>query len=650
MLSGGLNKWDPYFLKELQDQWNAWLRKRYTDDNGLLKSWGALKPGESLTNGTVAPAPTIDKKGDYPEPRAEDFIRFLADLENAFHQDFRSYCRSLFPKGVGVNGAPFSFDTLYHPNLTWAYYQSLGDVNSFGMYFWNLQSSLTKPPAAFVIDSFTVAGTPSILYETNAGRPSPYRSEYPIKLAALAGYQDWDGIFWHYWGPEGQGNAADLGYLTGTLAPPFANNVWAAVHHELDPVMCSAMAMGGQIFLRGLIAPAAKPDIVEIGGNSLFSFANFGGLDLAQLTFSHGSALKFNPDGKTGITLDGAPMPPPRRIDQAIATGPSITWDWPNGRLIIDAPNVKAYVGKISGPFRFSDGVTLGDVSTPWICFSMLSDDGLPLAGPNASKRILMSGVYDAQNTGFQFNYDVQGGPNEQAGAVGNDGHEPVVVTPVSYKVWFPTKITGALKSYDFALREILNAAVSNTNEISQNGPTPYMDLLNIEQRGAPGILPLGQANAIAVQGDAYQQNAPAVASELTSSSPLMPELPWDRSYADSLQALRKSSLVLTNISNDDAKREIDLTGVQLPSLWNNQADISLHFDLERVNGIEVTFTQPPALPVVVESFTNALGDPVEKTLAAQYSDTRVHWVRNEKPHDVLVTESQGVMKILVTP
>ncbi len=152
----------------------------------------------------------------------------------------------------------------------------------------------------------------------------------------------------------------------------------------------------------------------------------------------------------------------------------------------------------------------------------MLSDDGLPLAGAKASQRILMSGVYDAQNTGFQFNYDVQGGPNEQAGAVGNLGHEPVIVTPVSYKVWFPTKITGVLKSYDFGLRETLEAAISDANEISQGGPTPYMDLLNIEQRGGPGALPLDQATLIAIQGDADEQAGPVATSELTPLSPLM--------------------------------------------------------------------------------------------------------------------------------
>ncbi len=169
------------------------------------------------------------------------------------------------------------------------------------MYFWNLDSSPQQTSAAFVLDSFTVENKPSVLYETNASRPSPFRSEYPIKLAALASYQDWDGAFWHYWGPPmARGKAADLGYLTGTMAPPFADNIWAAVHHEVDPVMCSAMTMAGQIFLHGLIPPAPKPDIIQVAGSSVFSYANFSGLDLAQSTFHHGSRLEFNPRGHLG--------------------------------------------------------------------------------------------------------------------------------------------------------------------------------------------------------------------------------------------------------------------------------------------------------------------------------------------------------------
>ncbi len=81
-----------------------------------------------------------------------------------------------------------------------------------------------------------------------------------------------------------------------------------------------------------------------------------------------------------------------------------------NSRLIIDSPSVKAYVGKISAPFRFADGITIGNVTTPWICFSMVSEDGTPLVSQNSDKTILISGVYDAMNTGFQFNYNVQGG------------------------------------------------------------------------------------------------------------------------------------------------------------------------------------------------------------------------------------------------
>ncbi len=72
----------------------------------------------------------------------------------------------------------------------------------------------------------------------------------------------------------------------------------------------------------------------------------------------------------------------------------------------------------------------------------------------------------------------------EEAHAVGNMGHEPIAVTPVEYSVWFPTKITGSLKGYDFALRDTQDRSIIDTNEVSQQGPTPYMTVLSIDKRG----------------------------------------------------------------------------------------------------------------------------------------------------------------------
>ncbi len=92
------------------------------------------------------------------------------------------------------------------------------------MYYWDLKSTLDKPPSSYLIDSFTVENKPIVLYETNIGRPNPYRAEYPLKLAALASYQNWDGVFWHYWGPVGAGG--ELAYLNGIMAPPATSHYW----------------------------------------------------------------------------------------------------------------------------------------------------------------------------------------------------------------------------------------------------------------------------------------------------------------------------------------------------------------------------------------------------------------------------------------
>jgi hypothetical protein len=654
VLSNGFDKWPSFFLKELQDQWNVWLKKKYKDENGLLKAWGAIKQGESLNNSTIAPVPDIKQRGDYPAQRGNDFIQFLTELSDNYHQDFRSYCRSLFPKGVGVNVVPFSFDTQFRPNLPWSYFQSLGDVNSFGMYFWNLDSMLSKPPTGYVIDSATVENKPSVLYETNRGRPSPYRTEYPLKLAAMAAYQDWDGVFWHYWGADGQSDAGDLGYLAGVMMPPERTHYWTAVHHETDPVMDTAMMMAGQIFQHGLLAKATNPDVVEVGRQALFTYLNFAGVDLAQSTFHKGSRLRFSPGKDTALTMNGQAMPAPVRIDKAVGSGEQIKWDWPNERLVIDAPAVKVYVGKVNGAFRFADGITIGDISTPWICFAMVSEDGSPLAGDNPAKRVLVSGVFDAKNTDFRFNYDVKGGPVEQANAVADRGHEPVVVTLVKYTVWFPTKISGNIKSYDFALRETASSVISDTNQVVEKDGTPFVKVLAIDKRGATAKLPLETATPISMQDWTPKAAGTQTTASIDSRALILPELPWDSNYAEAHRSLRDSTYPFTNISGEDtgsaAKKSIVVSGIQLPSLWNLLINLNLDFTSDKLTGVEVTFLQPPSLGEVQKDFTRRLGEPKEVKMDAQYGNSRLHWTRGSVPHDVLVTESQGIMKILITP
>ena len=655
VLNGSLDKWPAYFKAKLQNKWNEWLQKRYGNDAGLLKSWGSVTKGESLASRSVELAPDFAARTKFPEKRAADYVEFVIDLENAFNQDFRAYCRSLFPNNVGVNVAPFSFDTQYRPSTQWAYAQSLGDVYCDGMYFWNSDSSLSKPPSAYVMDSSTPAGMPTVIYETNAGRPNPYRSEYPIKLAAMASREDWDGIFFHYWSKGGGENDAE--YLAGTLGYPNPIHYWVAVYNELDPVMCSAMAMGGRIFLGEQIPPAEKPELFQIGKKALFSYDAFHGINTAAATFSKGSRIVYAHKDDSGVTVDGKEMPNIGRMVKAVAAGEHVIWDWPNERLIIDTPTVKSYVGKVSGTFVFKDGIALSNISTPWISFTVMSADGKPLSGPDASKRIFMTGVFDAKPEDFAFDYKTQGGPLEQFRGISNLGHEPILVDKVEYQVSFANALDGVLKSYDFALRETGATSISKTNKVAQHGATPYMDVLEIKEWGPPTspseptkIEAADYAGLIAGSGTAGAAGSP----EGTGAVYPIGGLEWGMAYADCHKFLRDSPLIFTSISSEDPgqtpDKTITLTDAKLPLLWNSLTDVVLNFHLGALASVEVTFKQPPSIEEVVKQFTKILGEPAHKKIDAQFGSTEIRWNNQKTLPGVYVTESQGIMKMLYTP
>ena len=653
-LGGGLKKWPPYFKAKLQARWNAWLLQQYGNDAGLTKAWGKVEAGELLGQGTVQPGPDFEDRLKYPEKRGGDFVRFMIELENDFNQKFVAFCRAQAPAGTGVNVVPFSLDTMYRPSLQWTYSSTLGDVFSMGMYFWDLKSQLDKPPSAYVIDSYTPANKPVVLYETNVGRPDPYRAEYPLKLAALASTQDWDGIFWHYWGPvEGEG---ELAYLTGTLAPPVASHYWTAVHHENDPVMDTSMALASRIFLGQYLPPATTPDQVKVGADALFSYSSFRGIGLTRESFSRGSRLEFTPKDNSGLTENGAPMPAAARLDHAIANGKYVTWDWPNGRLIIDAPDVKAYVGRTNSFFRFSDGITLSNVSTPWVSFAMVSADGRPLAGPQATSRILMGAVYDARNTAFAFNYNVVGGPLEQAKAVTNRGHPPILVDKVEYSVWFPQALDGTLKDYDFALRETRSQPITKSNQVTQQGATPFLGVLDVAARGATATLPVAEATRIDTKEStaAVSGSTAGGASKTLRADDLqfpIPGMDWNMDYPTAEHLMRDSPLVYTTLSPNDASanptKTLSVTDLQLAAFWNNITDATVTFQNNHMTEVDITLKSPPPIDELVSEFSSLLGEPVEKKIDAQYGTTRIGWRGRGKMPDILVTESQGIMKLL---
>ncbi len=645
VLEGESQKWPAYFREKLERRWNQWLANRYPTEAALKTAWGALDAGEK--QGAVKLGPTVADRKKFSEARGSDFVRFAIELMEGWNTQLRDFCRQQAPAGTGVAVVPFSFDTQYRGNLPWHYSLAhAGDTATFGMYFWNTQSALAKPPSLYVLDSHTVAGKPTVIYETNSGRPNPYRSEYPLMLAAFASWEDWDAIFFHYWSGEPT-DVPDERYLLMPLLPSLASHYWTSVQHQSDPVMCATMAIAGRMFLNGAVAPAPNPAIYEAGAGAIFGYNFHNGVGIRGTAFTRGSRLHFSPEKASGLTLDGQPPSPVEPAASAVASGDSVLWDWPNGRLIIDAPSYKAYVGRSAGAYRFKDGTVLSGLGAPWVSWAMSSADGAPLA---EARKLLVASVWDAKNTGFEMNATANlSGPMNQANAVINRGRLPVIQDAVPFTVQFPTKLEANFHAYDFALRETAQIPVSNSNVLRYEGAPLFMGVLEIAQRGQAVETP---ASSLATNEPSSRAGVAAAISAAPLPGVWSPihGLTWGSTPESAQEVIRTTKPPLASVTpgtDPSGRKTQSLAGSRF--LWDAPADALLTFGGGGLQRIEATFTQPPSFTVAIADYEKQFGPPATKKLTSQEGESVVTWSvkRQEATLSITLSETQGTMRAI---
>ncbi|MGB2823352.1 MAG: hypothetical protein WBF17_20385, partial [Phycisphaerae bacterium] len=636
-LERGFAGWPAYFRSKLRSRWNDWLQKRYGDEAGLIEAWGKLGPGESLAGGTVELAPLVTQRKQYPQRRAGDFVRFLIELVDASNRDLVAYCRTLAPKGVGVNVVPFSMDTQYRDNMPWMFANARGEVVCFGMYYHTMESALTKPPAMGGLDTNTIAGRATVLYEVNCGKPNPYRTEFPLRLVALASWMDWDGVFFHYFQEPlwyWKRMNPDEQYLLQALPYKYDS---ADVHFECDPTMCSSMAAAGQIFLHELLPAAPRPVVWRVGGRAIFGYDSFGGVSMRHRTFTDGAMAEFHPKADEGITVDGRDPPAAGRIGGPVASGRHVLWDSPNGRLIIDAPTCKVYVGK-PAPVRFRDGIALSGMTTKFAYFAMVSDDGRPLAGPDASKRITITAGWNNLNTGYEIDPKMlkRTGfvhPGERMNAVREKGHPPAIADVVPYTLHFPTEMDYRFEGYDFALRKQREDVGRGTNVVRHDGRDEFMGVLHVTRRGKAADVPVTAT-----------PDWPAALFHP------IPGLDWRDGCGQAYKKLRSASFKYVAISPQPAGKgseTVSLSGAK--ALFDSPADVELAFQDGRMVKVSVSFTQAPPLTEVLAAYERKLGRAETRKLATQvYGTSTIRWQDRGggRTLTVTVTDHQGSMAI----
>lgn len=529
--------------------------------------------------------------------KEDDLQRFLVETVDRRNREFIAFCRARAPKGVGVNAAAFSCDSIYRPSVPWLWADAQGDSSTVSMYFWRNDSMLAEPPSFYVLDSSRLDGKMNVVYETGRGRPSRYRAETPYSLAVLADWQDFDIVDWHGSWFGGKSNEE---LLAQGVQPPGTSHYWDAVHLEFDPVMTSAIAMAGRLYLAGVIGTAEDPCVYTLGPSAVYGKSCWNGIgdaDASRRTFTRGTKLRFDPEQKEPLLVDGRPPVAVPEPAGPVKTGRYVTWDWPNGRLVVDAPQAKVYIGPTVDSFAFSDGIVISGFDTPWIAFSLISRDGRPLAESAGSA--WASAVFDARNTGFDYDETVAGGPVEQAKAVKSRGHAPVVVTPVSYAVSFPRQTDLRYTAYDFALRKTRSAEKNGGNALVMEAQTDWMGVVEFTRRGGP------QAPTV--------RPSPGVARAAAAG----------------------------------ANGKEGLSG-EIRKLLPPGVEFRCARDLPGATSLE--FTTSISFKELAEALTRKCGNPVSSSLTANaFEQSEVKWTFDGAPGKVSVklTETQGVIRLL---
>lgn len=494
MVRGEWMKLPPFFQKTLTARWNQFLRERYRDDAGLTARWKALLPGESLAAGTVQLAPlagpqdlsqlAIDEQAKrqllesqtkeqltvsrekVARERGEDVTAFFVELHISSKrreaEAFKSVGRSTrlsplaWDTGIGyeiqsqwlhqnadfvshdayINGwgwgkpAPAPGDASHKAKLMAIEHETV-KANA-GL--WN--NWLLKPPGIAQgvpwLEHNRTPGKPYLAYETQICQPAKYRADYPLRLAALASIQDWDGVAWHYFDPPH--GAAD----PQNWVKPTDNSVGRhaqGYHYTFDEVQMAQMRTCGLLWRQGLLRPAANPTTFIYGRRSLYdpTSMDYGhsygrsGLDMMYTTYQHGVRILIDPTREDDEVRGAVVSFDDRHTHNPYTPTREITFDWKLGHIRFDAPGAVGFAGllaRVGGKAAFANGITLDDVAIAnppgsydpvspeegYLAFTLTSEDGRPLAETRAASLALTCTSF---NTGFAM----AKGDFERAGA-----------------------------------------------------------------------------------------------------------------------------------------------------------------------------------------------------------------------------------------
>ena len=399
-------------------------------------SSGALLPGQTFENNNI---PFTAASSSQVARR--DFGRFIVETERAFATTMHSYIKQT----LGARQMIYHSQAVYG-GMTGALREKIASDLVDTHTYWDPPATPGGgwlDPANWAINNISqitdanggalafaalqrVQGMPFTVSEYNNCAPSDYTAESWPLLAAVAGFQDWDGIYlFDYVDWQGSYNENGIYFF------------WDVQGH---PAQTAFTPLAALLFRAGLVQPANQTVVLTASetaidndqtdtGDMVGSFERFWmttNLPPA-IALLHKTALNPLPGSSAATSVNSVPT----LTQPAVSDTSQITWNAAQTNLVLNAPAARLLLGNVTGKT-----VIVGDVKfqvsalggTGFGYFGLIALDKLPIA---QSRKVLLVALQRAENQMM--------GWNSTRTSVGNNwGYGPAVALGVTATLTLP--------------------------------------------------------------------------------------------------------------------------------------------------------------------------------------------------------------------
>jgi hypothetical protein len=393
-----------------------------------LRPGGILALKESEKLGAI---PFFRKKdiGSRTLAAQRDWNEFLVDTETAYWTGMRRYILDDLHAHSLVVGSATGFSP-------WIVQSKLDVVDAhsywqhphfphrqWDMNDWTVKNvSMAVTPDGGTLPGLAlrrVTGKPFIVTEYNAASPNSYSSEAFLELCAVAGLQDWDGLF--------------------VFAYSHRLNDWDTKHmtsfFDIDqhPTKMATLPAAVALFLRGDIQSPGEPAIAETTPAIALESVRTGGSWVdgraygipREETFRRPFGMRLGSESKwSAPAADSA-------AEMKSANG-QLTWDTAGHRMLIATPRSAGVVGSVQPGEKIDLGavqITPGATQQNWATINVTTMDGADFV---STHRILITATGMSENTGMRWT-------NAEKTSVGtNWGSAPSLVEGVNASIRLP--------------------------------------------------------------------------------------------------------------------------------------------------------------------------------------------------------------------